>query len=913
MLKVIITDIKNRDLLVQTMESLWVLEESFRQRIRIVLVWEHDGMPDIFCEDVEELSSRWGEQLIQVSCGEKSVWKVCEEEFAQGEEAYAARISAGDIWKGDSLKRGCEYLELHKEETDVLFFSQRFRNPKREVPQETGKQKEELFCNLEQPEDCLKCPTTFEGVILRRESMKGISFDETHGYGIWDDFVLQILNRKKTCAFLKRDYFVTVQPRIDRLQDNPEMRKPEWYLNCLEKHCIPELESFEKKEGRVPCFVQAHVLFQLLIRLKCNRNHNDLRVFGEGELERYESGCRRALQYIEDTFLVKQTETVGRIALTEALSWYFLNLKYDGDPKRQYRLEDFRSKDGKVVKTALAMQVGGEGPYLRMYPKLRLEILEAENEVLRLDVAAPGYIGGDGYPLTVLLNGKEVRAERIQYYLEQKFFGRTAYEEHGWKVEIPIRELKEKNCLQAVLVQGEKRVVLPVVTKRYTARLSDRRPHSYWTFEQYLIRLKKGAEEPGFYIEQVGFREKLKQELKLLYRLCRGRRRNRRMACLRGLYWLTRPWYRKKNIWLTFDKLYKGGDCGEYFYKYMSSRKDTDVVPGYVINGDSPDRERLEKEGYRPLVRGSLRQKLMFLNAKIVFGTHVNITGFNCFSAGQIACLQDRLEFVNMCIQHGLTVQNLAYDANRVYNNNKRYYCASKYEVQNLSQPQYGYEDPNALVLTGIPRYDGLISCDKRQILITPTWRNYIVMPPVMGSARPYNPEFRNTDYFRIYHALITDPRLVETARRTGYRLIYLLHPVMSAQIDDFEKVDGVELIQATNVNYEKILTESSLMLTDYSGVQFDFAYMRKPVVYYHPPKLPPHYEEGGFFYDTQGFGEICREHEELVDTLCGYMETECRLKPFYRDRQDDFFAFSDQESCRRIFENASEYQRMHR
>ena len=102
-------------------------------------------------------------------------------------------------------------------------------------------------------------------------------------------------------------------------------------------------------------------------------------------------------------------------------------------------------------------------------------------------------------------------------------------------------------------------------------------------------------------------------------------------------------------------------------------------------------------------------------------------------------------------------------------------------------------------------------------------------------------------------------------------------------------------------------------MVTDYSGVQFDFAYMRKPVVYYHPPKLPPHYEEGGFFYDTQGFGEICREHEELVDTLCGYMETECRLKPFYRDRQDDFFAFDDRESCRRIFENAQAYQKMHR
>ena len=912
MMKVIITDIKDRDLLAQTMESLWDLEESFRHRIRIVFVWEKDGMPEAFGEEVKRLRASWGEQLTQVNCGENSVWKICEEEFSQGKEAYVTKISAGDVWQGDSLEKGCEYLEAHKEETDVLFFTQVFQSNKKKTAGGNTDQAA-ILCRLDLEEDCLKCPATYEGAVFRREGLKGITFYETHGYDIWDDFVLQVLARKRTCVFLKQGYFVTVQPQIEKLEENPEMRNRAWYLDSLEKHCIPELESFEEKEGKVPYFVQTHVLFQLLIRFKCNQNQTNLRVFEGKGLEDYLFRCRNVLRRIDDVFLVKRTGIAARRVLTEAMSWYFLNLKYEGDPKRKYRLEEFPSQDGKSRETALAMQVGEAGPYMRLYPKLRLEILEAENGVLRLDVAVPGYIGEDGYPLTVLLNGKEIRAERISYYLEQKFFGRTVYEEHGWKIRIPIQDLKEKNRLQAVLMQGKKRMALPVTTMRYPSRLTGKRPHSYWTFDQYLIRLKKGAEEPGFYIIRAGLKEKMIQELKFQYRLWRGKDQNREMARVRGLYWLTRPWYRKKNIWITFDKLYKGGDCGEYFYKYMCSRKDTDVVPGYVINGDSPDRKRLEREGYRPLVRGSLRQRLMFLNAKIVFGTHVNISSFNSFRAEEIVCVQDRLEFVNMCIQHGLTVQDLAYDANRVYNNNKRYYCASKYEVQNLSQPQYGYEDPKALALTGIPRYDGLVNCDKRQILITPTWRNYIVMPPVMGSTRPYNPEFRNTDYFQIYHALITDPRLVETARRTGYRLIYLLHPVMSSQIDDFEKVEGVDLIQATTVNYEEILTESSLMVTDYSGVQFDFAYMRKPVVYYHPPKLPPHYEEGGFFYDTQGFGEICREHEELVDTLCGYMETECRLKPFYRSRQDDFFAFDDRESCRRIFEDAQAYQKMHR
>lgn len=51
--------------------------------------------------------------------------------------------------------------------------------------------------------------------------------------------------------------------------------------------------------------------------------------------------------------------------------------------------------------------------------------------------------------------------------------------------------------------------------------------------------------------------------------------------------------------------------------------------------------------------------------------------------------------------------------------------AASKYEIQNLSLPEYDYR-PEHLKLTGVPRYDGLVNKDQRQILITPTWRSYI-------------------------------------------------------------------------------------------------------------------------------------------------------------------------------------------
>jgi CDP-glycerol glycerophosphotransferase (TagB/SpsB family) len=287
-----------------------------------------------------------------------------------------------------------------------------------------------------------------------------------------------------------------------------------------------------------------------------------------------------------------------------------------------------------------------------------------------------------------------------------------------------------------------------------------------------------------------------------------------------------------------------------------------------------------------------------------VFATHSGVNSFCGFNNWEIRFLQDRLQAANTCIQHGLSVQDLRRDSHRVLNNNQRYYCASPCEISNLSQPWYDY-DPEVLRLTGIPRYDGLVNQAQRQILITPTWRSYLAMPAVMGSARPYNPDFIQSDYYRIYQSLLDNRQLSETAERTGYRIIYLLHPVLSAQKEDFHPQPGIEIIAASEANYEELLTRSGLMVTDYSGVQFDFAYMRKPVVYFHPPQLPPHYGDGGFDYPSQGFGEICTDGAQLVQILCRYMESGCQMSEPYRRRADAFFAFDDRQSCRRIYEDA--------
>ena len=178
------------------------------------------------------------------------------------------------------------------------------------------------------------------------------------------------------------------------------------------------------------------------------------------------------------------------------------------------------------------------------------------------------------------------------------------------------------------------------------------------------------------------------------------------------------------------------------------------------------------------------------------------------------------------------------------------------------------------------------------------------------GSNHEYSSNFKDTTYYKIYNRLINDEKLLNCAKENGYRLIYLIHPILSPQIGDFEANDVVEIIPGSEVNYEKILTESALMVTDHSGIMYDFAYQRKPLVYYHPDELPPQYGEGGLKYDTMGFGPVCKDNDSVVDAICDIMIRGCTIEQKYIDRINDFFEFDDFNNCERVYKAAVEFQK---
>lgn len=734
--------------------------------------------------------------------------------------------------------------------------------------------------------------TALYGTLIRTKFLKNYQFNKEIYFEYDTDVLLRMLNDEKKYLVTDQIEYYYVDPKENQVLYHIPAHDPRWYQESMEQYLLPLLE-----EGDRSPFLQNYAVYYTLNRFLSNLDNRNKKQITDENSEEYFGLVKKVFDLIDDYYLLNQDQ-LGYLSKNPQILCMFLRIKYGiSNVKYDYVNE----VDEETGVEDLVMYYNGN----------RISSVNSHYFSITMMNYVDGKVWLDGSLISIFeqgnveffaeFNNEMIKVEDTDAYSLTKYFGIPAYRRITYHLELNLNPDLKKQQVRFYAKHGDKKYLLRITFSDHWAKLSKSPRYSYWRFNKYLCH----HAEQAIVFKKANLYNVLKRETQLQINLLKINTKNSRYALrLRWIYWITRPYFKKKKIWLMLDKLYKGGDSCEYLYRYSAKLNDG-VTRYYVIDKNTPDYKKLVKDGYKPLVTNSLMHKLAFLNADLVLITNSHLFPFNGFTKDKSKYFRGFCNFSSMCLQHGLSVQKCAMAQRRIIDNTTGYFLASKYEYENLSKHAYGYGGFDVLKMTGIGRYDGLISNDKKQILLSPTWRMYNALPVTTseGEQRGYNPEFKNTTYYHVYNNLINHERLIECAKKTGYKIKFLLHPILSSQVDDFTPNSEVEVIPSVgNLSYEKILTESSLMVTDYSGVQFDFAYMRKPIVYFHPEELPPHYEDGIFFYDTMGFGEICTKTEQLVDLLCDYMEHGCKMKEKYVERADDFFEYDDHNNCERIY-----------
>lgn len=359
------------------------------------------------------------------------------------------------------------------------------------------------------------------------------------------------------------------------------------------------------------------------------------------------------------------------------------------------------------------------------------------------------------------------------------------------------------------------------------------------------------------------------------------------------------------HCWLISDRDTQADDNGEHLYRWVQHNH-PEIPIRFLLNKSSHDWSRLKAEGFHLINYGSREHRKALAQCDMIISSHADDYIVNYFNDPQATVNKHAFVF----LQHGVLTTDLSRWLNTkdiqlfitsaskeyaaVANDGNRYHFTSK-EVK----------------CTGLPRHDELLRKNNPQkiILIMPTWRASLARECIRhSSARKDNPDFMDSTYAKTYLHFLHSEKLRAIANRFGYRIIFFPHANIQQYLKFFDLPAHIEVATHKTTGIQDLLGSGSLLVTDYSSVASEFAYLQKPVIYYQFDysdifEYRTHTCSKGFFdWRTDGFGEVVSTQEELLLAIEHALQNGCQIQEPYAKRAREFFAYRDGKCCERVF-----------
>lgn len=365
---------------------------------------------------------------------------------------------------------------------------------------------------------------------------------------------------------------------------------------------------------------------------------------------------------------------------------------------------------------------------------------------------------------------------------------------------------------------------------------------------------------------------------------------------------------RYRQAWLFIDRDSQAQDNAEHLYRWVVQHH-PEVNAWFVLTKNSPDWPRLKDDGFRLLAHGSLAHTRALLAAEHLISSHVDHYIVAPLNAKRFGAPGWDYTF----LQHGVTVG----DISRWLNGKpiRRIISAAgpEHNAFIADGTPYVFTEHEAS-LTGFPRHDALLRIAESpdsvadSILVVPTWREHLLGPQSgRGNFRTLAAGFTESDYFKAWHELLRSDELKRIAERTGKRIVFLPHPNLEPHLAAWALPPHVEKRTYAASNIQEVIANASVLITDYSSIAFDGAYLGTPIVYFQFDRSDfyanhPH-RPGYFSAERDGFGPVADTVTHALTATSSALE-----KPdewvVYRERARDFFPYRDGRSCERVFES---------
>jgi glycosyltransferase involved in cell wall biosynthesis len=366
----------------------------------------------------------------------------------------------------------------------------------------------------------------------------------------------------------------------------------------------------------------------------------------------------------------------------------------------------------------------------------------------------------------------------------------------------------------------------------------------------------------------------------------------------------------RNDRWLIMDRDIQADDNGEHFYRYVK-RAHPEKKVYFCLDRHSPCWSRLRKEGFSLVDFRSSRWRRLFWKSGKLISSHAAAYISQPFGPNSF----QGKDFV--FLQHGVINYGMA----SAFNDKKidLFITSLKAEWLSIVSIDSSYIfSPAQVKLTGLPRHDNLLKLakkhtkdNKKSIVVTPTWREYAVGDRINTAttiSRNMNPHFYETEYAQMWGSFLKSQELLVLSRKYGYQVVFFPHAEIMPYVGRWEipKYITVETCQKKSI--QRVFVENRLMITDFSSVAFEMAYLRKPVIYFQFDEqlFYKHHAQNGrghFDYRHDGFGPVVTTEEELLMELGKLLRRNCQPGLQYLKRMEGTFPFRDEKCCERVYQ----------
>ena len=852
----------------ETIQSLLCQSMDFKENIQLILV--DDGSTDNSNSIARKYQEEYPDniQLLTQRNQGQSTARNNGLKYAKGE--YVNFLDSDDYISSNTLELVYEFFKKHEEEVDIvaipMMLFERVEAPHRLNNKFTKTRVIDLTLEPNNPQ--LSSSSAF----IKYESIKDYQFD-TELVNLEDALIInKIFLEKKKYGVINNAYYYYRQ-RLDATSTVDTMTsKKEYYTTRLSRFYKEIIRYSIEKEDYVPSFIQALMAYDLQWLLKVE----DLEILEtQEEKDKFWSNLEYILSYI-DIDVIIDNEYIDEHVLS-----FFIYLKQDKDRKIQVKKDDVVIYSDDYILDKLSIH------------PLWFDIIELKD----------GYLNFSGN-FESLFENEYIKINLVEEYDGEKRITQGKYVKYnnpkrmtikyltyGWKYsynfDVTIKQPQDNTRIyfEVLFNDGENQYTFtPHVSFRNNCGLST--SSAYFVKDSKIILFKNNS----IYLQAYKYKSMLHYDISNIKRMIHDKQDYYKKAILyKILYLILYPFMKNSIIWLYCDRPDFADDNARHLYKYSIKQYDN-AQKYFIINKDSKDYTSLKKISKNIIAFGSIKHKILYIYADKIISSYVNENFINPFHYMTPELYSGMITSNRYFLQHGVTKDDVSEFIKKYDKNLSLIVTVSDMEKESFLKEGYNFEE-KVIQVVGFPRYDNLTSdTTKKQILYMPTWR--------IGLNHPKR--LLESEYYKTITSFLNNQKLKDTLEKHGYTLVFKPHPELVEYMEYMEIPDYVEISE--NESYQELFRDSSLLITDYSSVFFDFAYLEKPVIYYQKDD-DYHYDKGYFDYEKNGFGEVIESEEELMELIDEYLYNNCHMKETYKENMKKFFKYHDKNNSKRVYE----------